>query len=218
MVSLHAVASTANVSARGRAFTNHDHLKGVLTDRATWRWCFWINLPLGGVTVLVIAFLVKMPAPKQSEPRTLRNILSKIDPLGTAVLMPWLICLLLAVQWGGSVYAWNDWRIILCLTLFGVLFPLWIFIQWLQGDEGTLPLRIAKQRSIASGMLYMLAGSGAIYMIIYYVPVWFQTVAGASAEQSGINFLAASGPITLAAVISGISVSLALFGSLLYLS
>lgn len=130
-----------------------------------------------------------------------------MDPLGTVVLMSWMICLLLAVQWGGAVFAWSDWRIILALALSCVLFLLWIYIQYVQGEKGTLPLRVAKQQSIVSGMLYMLSSSGALYTMVYYVPIWFQTVVGASAEQSGFDFLASSGPLTISAILSGISVS-----------
>lgn len=155
----------------------------------------------------MIIFLVKLPPLAKSETRSFRESLAKIDLLGTAVLMPWMICLLLALEWGGAIYAWSNWRIILCLCLFGVLFPLWICIQYVQGDKGTLPLRIAKQRSVASGMLFMLGGSGSLFVIVYYVPIWFQAVKDVTAEQSGINFLASAGPMTLAAVFSGILVS-----------
>lgn len=174
---------------------------GVLTDRATWRWCFWINLPLGAVTAVVVLFFVRLPPQKKSNDAT--GILKKLDLEGTAIFMPCIICLLLALEWGGLTYAWSNWRIILCLCLFVVLLALWLYVQYVKGDTGTLPLRIVKQRSVASGMAYTLGASGALFVITYYVPIWFQSVKGASAEQSGINFLAASAAMTVGAVLSG---------------
>ncbi|KAF7531468.1 hypothetical protein G7054_g8868 [Neopestalotiopsis clavispora] len=176
-------------------------LGGVLTDRATWRWCFWINLPLGAVTAVVVLFFVRLPPQKKSNDAT--GILKKLDLEGTAIFMPCIICLLLALEWGGLTYAWSNWRIILCLCLFVVLLALWLYVQYVKGDTGTLPLRIVKQRSVASGMAYTLGASGALFVITYYVPIWFQSVKGASAEQSGINFLAASAAMTVGAVLSG---------------
>ncbi|KAI4595162.1 hypothetical protein KJ359_007137 [Pestalotiopsis sp. 9143b] len=180
-------------------------LGGVLTDRATWRWCFWINLPLGAVTAFVVLFFVKLPS--QDRKRSPGDILKKLDLEGTAILMPCIICLLLALEWGGLTYAWSNWRIILCLVLFGVLILVWLFIQYVKGDRGTLPLRIVRQRSVAASMVYMLGSSGALFVITYYVPIWFQSVKGVSAEKSGVNFLAASAAMTVSAVLSGILTS-----------
>ncbi|KAH8660103.1 major facilitator superfamily-domain-containing protein [Xylariales sp. PMI_506] len=179
-------------------------LGGIFTDRATWRWCFWINLPLGGITAAVIIFLVKLPTPKtRSQSRSFRGLLARVDLAGTAVLIPWIVCLLLALEWGGTTYAWSNWRIILLLCLFGVLLAFWTYIQYAQRDKGTLPLHIIKQRSVACGMVFMLGIAGSLFNIIYYIPIWFQVVKGVTAEQSGINFLAFSGSMVLANISSG---------------
>lgn len=92
-------------------------------------WCFWINLPLGTVTLLTVFFLVKIPAdPNRKSKGTLKGFLDRFDLIGTLILIPWIICLLLALQWGGSQYSWNSWRIILLLVLFAVLFVIWLYI------------------------------------------------------------------------------------------
>ncbi|KAK0761238.1 hypothetical protein N5P37_006186 [Trichoderma harzianum] len=179
-------------------------LGGVFTDKVTWRWCFWINLPLGAVTLLTMLFLVKIPAdPNRKTKGTIKGFLDRFDLIGTLVLIPWVICLLLALQWGGSQYSWNSWRIILLLVLFAVLFALWGFIQYKQGNKATLPLRIIKQRSMASGMVYMFCLFSAFFVINYYVPIWFQAVKGVSAYKSGIYFLTMSAGLSLAVIASG---------------
>ncbi|KAK4085192.1 uncharacterized protein Triagg1_182 [Trichoderma aggressivum f. europaeum] len=179
-------------------------LGGVFTDKVTWRWCFWINLPLGAVTLLTVLFLVKIPAdPNRKMTGTIKGFLDRFDLIGTLILIPWAICLLLALQWGGSQYSWNSWRIILLLVLFAVLFVPWGFIQYKQGSKATLPLRIIKQRSMASGMIYMFCLFSAFFVIHYYVPIWFQSVKGVSAYKSGIYFLTMSAGLSLTVIASG---------------
>ncbi|EXF73562.1 hypothetical protein CFIO01_02854 [Colletotrichum fioriniae PJ7] len=181
---------------------------GALTDNATWRWCFWINLPLGAITALVVFLLVKPTSdaePKQ--PKSIGAFLNSMDPVGTVLLMPFMVCLLLALQWGGTTYAWSNWRIILCLCLFGVLFLAWLGIQYYRGDDATLPLRLIRQRSVASGMVFMLGINGAVFVIVYYVSIWFQVVKDTTAEQSGINFLTSSTAVSVSSILSGIITS-----------
>lgn len=77
---------------------------GAFTSNVTWRWCFYINLPFGGVAIVVIAFCLKVPDRDTTKlPWTKK--LSQLDALGTVVLIPGVVCLLLALQWGGQTYA-----------------------------------------------------------------------------------------------------------------
>jgi predicted MFS family arabinose efflux permease len=121
--------------------------------------------------------------------------------------MPLVICLLLALQWGGTTYAWNSWRVMLCLVLFACLLLVWLYVQYRQGEKGALPLRIVRQRSIRSAMLFTFGINGSMFIIVYYVPIWFQAVKGVTAQQSGINFLACSGSMSAAAIMAGSLVS-----------
>lgn len=182
-------------------------LGGVLTERATWRWCFWINLPLGAIAVLAVIFFVKLPPKAPSTAFTdPAAFIRKLDPISTALLIPSLVSLLLALQWGGFTYAWDSWRVILCFVVFSVVILVWFYLQYRRGDAATLPLRIARQRSIAAGMLYLLCATGSLFIIVYYVPIWFQSVRRLSAEDSGVNFLAVMGAMTVSVISSGILV------------
>ncbi|KAH6892182.1 major facilitator superfamily transporter [Thelonectria olida] len=183
-------------------------LGGVFTDRLTWRWCFWINLPLGAVTAITVFLFVKLPnRPKGAVPNTFRTIISKLDLFGSFFLIPYLICLLLALQWGGTTYAWSNWRVILCLCLFAVLLLAWLYVQHTKGDNATMSFRIVRQRSVASGMMFSMCLSSVMFVVSYYVPIWFQTVKGVSAEKSGIDFFAAFAPMAVTAVLSGVLTS-----------
>lgn len=77
---------------------------GAFTSNVTWRWCFYINLPLGGVAMAVIAFCLEVPDDDTTKlPWTKK--LPQLDALGTVLLVPGVVCLLLALQWGGQTYA-----------------------------------------------------------------------------------------------------------------
>ncbi|KAL7960374.1 major facilitator superfamily domain-containing protein [Trichoderma compactum] len=134
---------------------------------------------------------------------TIIGFLDLFDLIGTLVLIPWVICLLLALQWGVSQYSWNSWRIIVLLVLFAVLFVLRAPTQYKQGNKATLPLRIIKQRSMASGIIYMFFLFSAFFVSNYYVPIWFRSVKGVSAYKSGIYFLTMSAGLSLAVIASG---------------
>lgn len=86
--------------------------------------------------------------------------------------MPSIVCLLLALQWGGSTYAWGNWRIILLFVLFAVLFIVFACIQVFMPNTATVPVRIISQRSIAAATVFMLAVTGAMLMTVYYLPLW----------------------------------------------
>jgi MFS family permease len=150
-------------------------LGGALTTNVTWRWCFYINLPVGGLTVVVLFFILKTPPPKNAN-LTLKEQIARLDIIGTSIFVPCIVCLLLALQWGGSTYPWNDGRIIALLVLFGILLVVFALVQVWKKD-GTLPPRIIiKQRSIAAGMLFAISLGATMFLMVYYLPIWFQAI------------------------------------------
>lgn len=177
-------------------------LGGVFTDKVTWRWCFFINLPIGAITIIVISIFFPVPKRKKNT-ESFQERFWQLDPFGTAVFMPAIICLLLALQWGGTEYAWDNWRIILLFVLFGVLIAVFLFDQYKQGDRATVPPRIFFKRSVwASGSFSFCVGS-AFMGAVFYLPIWFQAVKGASAVHSGIMNLPMLISVVVFSVIAG---------------
>ncbi|KAJ5326635.1 hypothetical protein MYU51_014499 [Penicillium brevicompactum] len=182
-------------------------LGGVFTDKVTWRWCFYINLPIGAVTVVVIAFF--FPAPnRQIKDSTWAERIKKFDPIGTALFMPAIICLLLALQWGGTTYAWSSWRIILLFCFFAVLILLFVATQWFQQEYATVPPRIFFKRTVWSSCLFSFCVGAAFLCSVYFLPIWFQAVKDASAVNSGIMNLPMLIAVVVLSVLSGIIVTI----------
>ncbi|TVY50986.1 Efflux pump aflT [Lachnellula cervina] len=176
---------------------------GAFTTSVTWRWCFYINLPLGGVVIVFVFFLLHIPdRPETKIP--LKDKLRQLNALGLLPLIPGVVCLCLALQWGGTTYTWGNGRIIALPVLSFVLLIAFVLIQLWKPDEATVPPRIFIQRSIASGFWVSCCVGGHQALFIYYLPVWFQAIDGNSAVESGIHILPMVLALVLASILTGI--------------
>lgn len=144
-------------------------LGGIITTKLSWRWCFWICLPVAGVTMAITLTLFKSQGSSDEILLPLRDKLIQLDLLSLIILIPTVVCLVLGLQWGGITYSWNDWRIILLFVLFGCLAITFGIVQWWQGDRATVPPRILLTRHILFGAWYSFNTSGALYVAAYYV-------------------------------------------------
>ena len=178
---------------------------GAFTEKVTWRWCFYLNLPIGAVTMIIIFLILKVQDPRDVG-LPLADKLKQLDPIGTFFFLPSVICLLLALQWGGSTYAWNDGRIIALLVLFGILMIGFVAVQIIRQENATVPPRIFKQRSILAGVLYTFAAGSAMMIFVYFLPIYFQAIQGVGAVESGIRNL----PLVLSLVTMSISCGIAI--------
>jgi len=183
-------------------------LGGILTDKLSWRWCFWINLPLGAITFVVVAFLFQNPQVNPHMSLPWKQKLQRLDLVGTAVFVPSITALLLALQWGGSTYGWANARIIALLAVFAVLIGIFGYLQHRQGDNATLPPRIIKQRSILFGAWFACCVNASLSVIDYYMPIYFQAVKEVSAAKSGILTLPTVVGLMISLIFSGVATSI----------
>lgn len=177
---------------------------GAFTDKVTWRWCFYINLPFGAITGLFIIFFFQPPGGKtKASTLTWKEQIKLLDLEGTFFFIPGVISLLLALQWGGTKYAWGNGRIIALFVLFGVLIIGFVAVQIWKQEMATVPPRVFKNRNIWGCALFAAFQGAAFFVMVYYVsvlsastgfidltctkiPIWFQAIKGASAVRSGI--------------------------------
>ncbi|KAL3460667.1 MFS general substrate transporter [Aspergillus heterothallicus] len=177
---------------------------GAFTDNGslTWRWCFYINLPLGGVTLAFILFFFE--APKSVKARaTPKEQFIKMDPLGSLFFMPGIICLLLALQWGGTEYDWDNGRIITLFVLFGILIIGFVVVQYFSGENATVPGRVFRNRNVWGAFVFCVGLGASFFTILYFIPIWFQAIKNASATKSGIMNLPMLLSTVIAAMLAG---------------
>jgi MFS family permease len=163
---------------------------GLLTQYTTWRWCFYINLPLGG---LVAAMLILISIPdkraKSDEKLTYRTVAAKMDLLGFVVFAPAAIQCLLALEWGGTRYRWSSPTIIGLFCGAAGTLALFLFVEYRKGDSAMVPFFMIRQRIIACSSVLMFFFAGSMFILTYYLPIYFQAVRGATPTMSGVYLL-----------------------------
>ena len=165
----------------------------------TWRWCFYLNLPIGGFTILALLFFLRIESP-QREQLSLFAHFKRLDPVGLSFFVPSMVSLILALQWGGSVYPWEAPKIIGLLTVFAVTFILFLVVEALTPETAMAPTRVVLDRSVSGSMFFMLLISGGLMASIYYLSIWFQAAQSLSAIEAGIRTI----PLILSLVVFGI--------------
>jgi EmrB/QacA subfamily drug resistance transporter len=148
---------------------------GWLTDNASWRWCFFVNLPLAALALAVVWFgFVRRPRREEHS----------IDYAGAVLLTAGAAAGLLAAVWGGTEYPWSSPVVIGLFVAAAVLLGSFVF-QELRAKEPILPLELFRERIFSAAVVAVFALGAAMFATIIYVPLFVQGVLGESASDSG---------------------------------
>ncbi|BGP57253.1 hypothetical protein JCM8202_002830 [Rhodotorula sphaerocarpa] len=185
---------------------------GVMTDRVTWRLCFYINLPIGALTILAILFILgpQPPPPMREDVRLYTERKFRrwtfgswcppqgsfafrafaLDYIGTGIMIGCIACLVLGLQWGGSKYAWSSGPVVATLVVFAALIPVIIVWEWkFAGPSRILPLSYFVDRTQAGACLVAFFAMFVLLTGTYYLPTFFEATRFHSAQKSGIDIL-----------------------------
>jgi hypothetical protein len=160
-------------------------------------------LPIGGFTILAILLFLYIPSPKHEKLTAIAKI-KNLDPVGVCFFVPSMVCLILALQWGGSTYSWSAPKIIGLFITFAVVFVIFVVVEILMPETAMVPTRVVLNRSVAGSMFFMFLISGGLMSIVYYLTIWFQAAKGDSALHSGISTI----PLLLSMIILAIPTAL----------
>jgi EmrB/QacA subfamily drug resistance transporter len=152
-------------------------LGGYLTDSVSWRWIFYINLPLGLLALLAIYFLLPTIVHHKSD--------KPIDYFGALLIAGALIPFLLALVWGGSTYAWNSPIIIWLFCAAAIFFYFFLREERLAPDP-VLPFHFFSNRSFSWSVVAVFLSAMTMFGTIIYLPLYAQTVLGKSATSAGL--------------------------------
>lgn len=119
--------------------------------------------------MLVILLFLHIDRVNNPDNLSLFARIRQIDLLGVFFFIPSILCLLLALQWGGADYPWNSSRIIGLFVGFGVMAIIFVCIQLWQGDKGTLPPRLFRNRNVLCAMIFSMFFGAAFFPLIYYL-------------------------------------------------
>lgn len=182
-------------------------LGGVFSDKVTWRWCFYINLPIGGVAAILLFVFFKTPPQAMTTKATWREKFLQMDPLGVILVMAGIISFILAVEYGGQKKSWNSGTVIglfVCSALIWVSFAIWEFFN---EDRAMLQRRLLRKRFVWQPSMFQCFFAASYYVLLYYLPIYFQSVDNRSAISSGVLNLPLVLAMALGSMVSGTVVS-----------
>ena len=154
-------------------------LGGFFVDNLSWRWVFYINLPVGAIALAVIAAVLPAAAARRQH---------KIDYLGATLLAGFAVCVVLATSWGGTTYPWGSGVIIALFAGSAVLLSCW-WLSARRAAEPVLPLPLFANPVFTIAAAIGLAAGFAMFGALSYLPLFLQVVHGVSPTISGVYLL-----------------------------
>lgn len=172
-------------------------LGGFLTEHLSWHWTFWINIPIGIITLVFIIKTLHLPHVQATH---------KIDYWGMATMIPAVSSLILITTWGGTQYEWTSGIILGLIGVFVLFTGIFIAIEH-KAEEPIIPLDLFKSRTFTLAALIGLTIGAGTFAALSYLPTYLQIVSGVTATNSGLMMLPMVAGMFSASIGSGIIIS-----------
>lgn len=168
--------------------------------QASWRWCFYINLPLDGAAFLILLFYLDIHTPTTP----FWDGIKAIDWLGALAVVGGTLMLLFGLEFGGASHPWNS-AIVICLLVFGILtLALFVVIEWRVAPYPIMPLGLFASRSNLACLAVCFVHGFVFIAGSYFLPLYFQAVRGRSPLQSGVAILPTALSLSFASALTGV--------------
>ncbi len=166
---------------------------GFITDHASWRWAFYVNIPLGIISLFVIWSTLHLTHEQRSDEKV------TVDWAGATVLTAWVTALILAITWGGNQYDWGSWQIVglEVITLVGL--GIFLLVER-RATHPIIGLHLFRIRNFSLATAMGFVAGFAMFGAITFLPQFQQFVQGQSATSSGLLLM----PMMLSAVVFSI--------------
>jgi EmrB/QacA subfamily drug resistance transporter len=173
-------------------------LGGVLVQHASWRWVFYVNLPLGAIALA--ALRLALPAPAVARPA------ARLDIAGAALLAGSTAAITLACVWGGDRFGWSSATIIALLAFAGLL-AVALVARERRAADPIVPLAMLKTRPVAVSSAGLFLATAALFSVTVFVPLYLQTTTGATPTEAGLLLVPAMLGITVSTNVVGRKIS-----------
>ncbi|KAJ1674669.1 hypothetical protein EV182_002808 [Spiromyces aspiralis] len=172
---------------------------GTFADKVTWRWCFYINLPIGAVTAVTSLLFLRIPVERE----TWLEKLKRIYFLGSFIMVGSLILILLALSWGGKTYAWNSAVVVALLIVGFALLAVFVVVEVYIPPEPILDLSLFNNHIIPALLIASTMAGMVMFSLIYYIPIFFSAVFNSSAINAGVHLPPFQVSIAVSALVTG---------------
>ncbi|KKP05568.1 hypothetical protein THAR02_02294 [Trichoderma harzianum] len=177
---------------------------GAIVTNVSWRWTFYINLPVGGVALFLVFFFLKVKHPSDG---AIIQRLIHLDWSGHVLLSASVVSILIALTWGGTKYPWDSARVLAPLILGGFGLILYLLHQQYASKGPSMPLRLFGNRTSLLGFVLTFLHGIIMSWFSFFIPVYFQVLKEDSPLMAGVNVLALAIPFTPAGIFGGLIVT-----------
>lgn len=160
---------------------------GAIVNNTTWRWVFYLNLPIGGVGLVLLILFLQV---NYNREMSVGEKLKRMDYLGNLLLIGAIVSILIALSWGGTRYPWSSGHVLAPLIIGLLGLPAFVLFQGTPlVKEPTAPLRLFGNRTSSIAFFNTFMHGLISFWILYMLPVYFQAVLQSSPERSGVQLL-----------------------------